>query len=131
MKKSLLLLVALACTGAVAQEKEIWACQQVEGTLLNWEGGSWKQYLKVAEPLLLTIDGANSNSKQGETESSLDCSIVSPAFPKVSCLSRSRTLAAIFDPETGKLGVSMLMGAVMTGNIRDSVTAEIYSCTKF
>ena len=44
MKKSLLLLAALACTGAVAQEKQVWACQLVEGAMLRWEDGDWKVY---------------------------------------------------------------------------------------
>ena len=52
MKKSLLLAAALACSGAVAQEKEIWACQQVAGTLLKWESGSWNQRLVLAVPLM-------------------------------------------------------------------------------
>ena len=43
MKKSLLLAAALACSGVVAQEKEIWACQQTEGTMLLWENSSWRQ----------------------------------------------------------------------------------------
>ena len=43
MKKTLLLAAALACSGAVAQEKQVWACQQTEGTMLNWEGGAWRQ----------------------------------------------------------------------------------------
>ena len=82
MKTSLLLLAALACTGAIAQEKQVWACQQVEGTLLNWEDGSWKQYLKTPVPLLLTMDGANSKYKEGEFEYPLLCSICSKRWSR-------------------------------------------------
>jgi hypothetical protein len=54
MKKTLLLAAALACSGAVAQEKEIWACQQTAGTMLMWENSSWRQSAIIPSPSLLT-----------------------------------------------------------------------------
>jgi hypothetical protein len=126
MKKSLLLLAALACSGAVAQEKEIWACQQVEGTMLFWENSSWTQLLINPKPLLLTIDGKNSSYKMGDNENELDCSF----YGVTSCVSSATHL--LIDKATGRMGLSHLLGALMSSSERrDSVSAEIYICTKF
>jgi len=130
MKRSLLLLVALACTGAVAQEKQVWACQQEEGTMLNYRNGRWEQSLIVPEALLLTIDGANSRVKEGEAERRLSCSKVD-FWPEISCLTSIKDKHYYFSPDTGRLGVSSLIGATLTGDRRDSVSAKIYNCTKF
>ena len=131
MRKLLLLAAALACTGAIAQEKEIWACQQVEGTLLDWEGGSWKQYLKAAEPLLLTILGEDiAYVKQGDVETPFSCS-KHERLQNISCLDSIMSTHLYFNSESGRLGKSNLFGAISQGALRDSVIASIYNCTKF
>ena len=129
MKKTLLLAAALACSGAVAQEKEIWACQQTEGTMLNWEGGAWRQLLTNPRPLLLTIDGENSSYKEGDIERGLDCSLAG-AF--TSCLNGLSSTHLLMDTNTGRMGVSHLYGVIMSSSDRrDSIMAQIYNCTKF
>ncbi len=130
MKKTLLLAAALACTGAVAQEKQIWACQQIEGTMLFWENSGWRQRFVAAEPILLTIDGENSSYKIQDSETGLDCSLAG-AF--TSCLTGFPFAEHIFmDTATGRMGISGLYGALMSSSEnRDSVSAQIYNCTKF
>ncbi len=133
MKKLLLLAAVLACSGVVAQEKEIWACQQTAGTMLNWEGSSWRQNGILPEPILLTIDGKNSSYKEGDRESRLDCSEVNIVSGSgVSCLGRLSSTHILIDTDTGKMGISNLFGAVgSSSEYRDSVYARIYNCTKF
>ena len=127
MKKSLLLAADLACSGAVAQEKEIWACQQEAGTMLNWEGSSWRQRDIIPAPILLTIDGKNSIYKQGDTETYLDCSL----GRRTSCLGLTSDHILI-DTDTGRMGISTLFGVLSSSSeYRDSVAARIYNCTKF
>ena len=131
MKKSLLLLAALACTGAIAQEKQIWACQQQASAALEWENGSWKRYGVNPIPLLLTIDGANSSYKMGEYEFALRCEEIE-FEPYISCIATGTGSQHFYlDPNNGKLGTSLLFGAINTGVIRDTVGVQIYNCTKF
>ena len=126
MKKSLLLLAALACTGAVAQEKEIWACQTEAGTQLLWEDGRWNSYRVTDNQLLLTLDGANSTYKIGSNTSELTCTDV---FGKISCFGTyTGSQNIFFDPDSGRMGMSYLFGAVIRA---DSVAAQVYNCTKF
>ena len=128
MKKTLLLLAALACTGAIAQEKEIWACQQLEGTMLRWGSNGWEQYRVTPEPLLLTVNGANSSVKRGDSEIRLQCSPLESFEERTSCVTSIGGDYFLLDPETGKMGKSRLSGAI---NNAYSVTAQIYNCTKF
>jgi hypothetical protein len=130
MKKTLLLAAALACSGAVAQEKQIWACQQVEGTLLDYRNGRWEPKRMAPVPLLLTIDGGKSSYKAGESELSLSCSEVL-GFREISCVAIAGGSYIFFNPENGRMGISSLLGATSTAPRRDSVSAEIYNCTKF
>jgi len=130
MKKTLLLAAALACSGAVAQEKEIWACQQEEGTLLDWEDGRWKQYLKTLQPLLLTLDGDIAIVKEGDKENRLSCS-KHERLQNISCLNSIMSTHLYFNSESGRLGESKLFGAISKAELRDSVIASIYNCTKF
>ncbi|MDD9894554.1 MAG: hypothetical protein OXU24_02055 [Gammaproteobacteria bacterium] len=130
MKKSLLLLAALACTGAVAQEKQIWACQQVEGAMLRWEDGSWETYGITPGTILLTVDGVASERKEGDSTTLLRCEEV---FDFITC--RGLLLPSthiIMDPTTGKLGMSELYGSLSTSSdYRDTVSVEVFNCTKF
>tara|TARA_R110001606_G_scaffold364932_1_gene519552 strand:+ start:894 stop:1295 length:402 start_codon:yes stop_codon:yes gene_type:complete len=133
MKKTLLLAAALACSGAVAQEKQVWACQQTEGTMLNWEGGAWRQRTINPSPILLTIDGENSSYKEGDYETRLDCSEkdISGAYV-TSCLDNLLSEHIYLETATGKMGISNLYGAISSSSVsRDSVSARIYNCTKF
>lgn len=127
MKKTLLLAAALACSGAVAQEKEVWACLQELGTGLFWEGGAWRQKGITPTPLLLTIDGKNSSYKEGDYERAIDCSL---DLGFASCLRLGTYL--FMDTNTGKMGISHLLGVLgSTSDGRDTVAAQIFNCTKF
>ena len=131
MKKSLLLAAALVCSGAVAQEKQIWACQQVKGTMLKWEGSSWRSLGLSGVPLLLTLDGENSSYKMGDRVARLTCST---AGGRVSCLNMIKSSHILIDLNSGRLGMSSLYGAVMAAeedNYKDSINAEAFNCTKF
>ena len=59
MKKTLLLAAAIACSGAVAQEKQVWACQMEESTMLRWEDNGWKNYAVKPYNILLTLNADN------------------------------------------------------------------------
>ena len=122
MKKTLLLAAALACSGVVAQEKQVWACQQTEGTMLNWEGGAWRQRGINPSLLLLTIDGENSSYKEGDKEYSLDCSKSVRPFA-ASCLDGLFSEHILLDTNTGKMGRSLLFGALSSTEKRDTVSA--------
>jgi len=133
MKKALLLTAALACSGAVAQEKEIWACQQIEGTMLKWENSRWRSVLISPLPLLLTLDGENSSFKTGDSTFPLDCSKapLSGSDDVLSCLSNIKTQHILINLNSGKMGMTSLIGAISTANYRDSINAEAFNCTKF
>ena len=134
MKKSLLLLAALACTSAIAQEKEIWACQLTKGALLSWEdGSSWEIYqLSSANSnILLTVDGVNSQMKN-ELSGDVAMTCLEVNLDRVSCsTSITGSEYILLDRTTGKAGRSFLAGAVQSGSRRDSVSAAAYDCTKF
>ena len=59
MKKSLLLAVAYACSGAVAQEKQVWACQMEAGSQLSWRDGGWNLRGVSPRTILFTINTGN------------------------------------------------------------------------
>jgi len=128
----LLTTIILICffIGAIAQEKEIWACQQIEGTLMNWENGSWNTYGTKPTPLLLTINGDIASVKEEDYESWYSCS-KAQYEPFISCLSSSMGTHLYFNPETARLGKSTLLGAISKAEYRDSVSAVVYNCTKF
>ncbi len=112
--------------GAIAQEKQIWACQMEEGTQLLWEDGRWESYGVTDTQLLLTLDGANSSYKLGSVTWELTCTDV---FGRKSCFTTyTGSQNIFFDPDSGRMGMSYLSGALAKV---DSVAAQIYNCTKF
>ena len=124
--------IVLLCfsIGAIAQEKEIWACQPEAGTLLSREDGGWKPYGRYPKNILVTIDGANSSYKEGEDEYALSCSKVE-YFPNVSCLDFTMSTHLFFNSNSGKMGMSSLYGATSTGDSTYTVSAQVFNCTKF
>jgi hypothetical protein len=133
---SLLLTLAIPvclCGTASAQEREIWACQGVESAGLDWENGSWKVTRFIAEPLLLTIDGANSNWKRGS--GSERNAICTDRFETVSCVaSVLGTEVVALNREQGLAAHSFLGGGVMSPSAsgeRDSISVSAYNCSKF
>mgnify|MGYP006093629197 CR=1 FL=1 len=133
MKKTLLLAVALACSGTVAQEKQIWACQMVEGTMIKWESDRWINYLVIPYGILFTLRPDNiAIAKRGDSDTSLylNCSHNS-TFNRYSCLNSTLGDHYLLSPDDGKLGYSQLTGAISTAVSRDSINAETFNCTKF
>ena len=128
MKKSLLLEAALACSGVVAQEKQIWACQQVAGTQLIWEGGSWRPVGVEPTSILLRLGGKYSSYRMSEEERLLDCS--EALNGKVSCLDSLSSELIYIDPTSGKMGRSILFGAAEAGNSRSALATDAYNCAK-
>ena len=132
MKKTLLLAAALACSGAAAQEKEIWACQMEESTMLKWENNEWEVYGITPYNLLLTLNSDNTGSidPSNDNEFSIECS--EARLDRISCLDAPKFTHFLFFPDTGKLGVSALVGATVDDReYRDSVSVKVYNCTKF
>jgi|TARA_B110000263_G_C14932163_1_gene339732 hypothetical protein len=128
MKKSLLLAAALACSGVVAQEKQIWACQQVAGTQLIWEDGAWRQVGVEPTSILLRLGGKYSSYRMSEEERLLDCS--EALSGKVSCLDSLSSKLIYIDPTSGKMGRSTLFGAAEAGDSRSALATEVYNCAK-
>jgi len=126
----LLTTIVLICFSieAIAQEKQVWACEQLAGTMLNWEDGSWEPLLLKPRNILVTIDGANSSYRLEETDVPLTCN--DAIF--VSCLGTVDSEHLYLNTIHGKMGMSRLFGAATpSGDERDTVTSAIYNCTKF
>jgi hypothetical protein len=133
MKKTLLLAAALACSGAVAQEKQVWACQMVNSTMLAWENNSWEAYTITPYNILFTINADNTgNAKRSDEDYVSRFTCTSPLVGDYySCLPSSFLSHYLFSPDEGKLGISDLYGAISTSANRDSVASQIFNCTKF
>ena len=58
----------------VAQEKQIWTCQQLAGTQLIWEDGAWRQVGVEPTSILLRLGGKYSSYRMSEEERLLGCS---------------------------------------------------------
>ena len=134
MKKTLLLAAALACSGAVAQEKEIWACQMDAGTMLKWRNDtqSWQSLGIIPYNLLLTINGDGSGMEQPSDRpptNYLSCEKVLAG--KISCMNNIKTKHYLLDSDTGKLGISDLIGAISREEKRSDPFASVFNCTKF
>ena len=133
MKKTLLLAAALACSGAVAQEKEIWACQGIfdGATGFSWENGKWVNTLFNESNILVTIDGSNSVIKEDGSDFPYECRATSSIVGAlVSCSSKYGFF--LLNSESGHAGWSNLFGAAMPDRERrDSVTTALFECTKF
>ena len=128
MKKLTTLILLLLSPFAVAQEKQIWTCQQVAGTQLVWEDGAWKQVDTKPTPILLRLGGEYSSYRMSEEERLLDCSRASSG--KVSCLDSLSSKLIYIDSTSGKMGRSTLFGAAEAGDSRSALATEVYACAK-
>ena len=127
MKKTLLLAAALACSGAMAQEKEVWACQVTDST-----GFAFKDDNSITTPFkksnyLLTIDGANSAVKEGEDDTDLDC-LESP-YGWVSCVSHEHARYISTSRVNGLGSYANTGGSTIRGPFTASL--QLIQCTKF
>ena len=128
MKKLTTLILLLLSPFAVAQEKQIWACQQVAGTQLIWEDGAWRQVGVEPTSILLRLGGEYSSYRMSEEERLLDCS--EALNGKVSCLDSLSSELIYIDPTSGKMGRSTLFGAAEAGDSRSALATEVYNCAK-
>jgi len=128
MNKLTILILLLLSPFAVAQEKQIWTCQQVAGTQLVWEDGAWKQLNTEPTRILLRLGGEYSSYRMSEEERLLHCSAALSG--KVSCLDSLSSKLIYIDPTSGKMGRSTLFGAVQAGDSKSALATEVYSCAK-
>jgi hypothetical protein len=128
MKKLTTLILLLLSPLVIAQEKQIWTWPQVAGTQLTWENGAWRQVGIEPTPILLRLGGKYSSYRMSEEERLLDCSEVLSG--KISCLDSLGSTLIYIDPTSGKMGRSILFGAVQSGDSRSALAAEAYNCTK-
>ena len=92
MKKTFLLTAALACSGAVAQEKQVWACQFLDSTALKWADGNYETGTMRSSNLLLTVDGDKSEVKSSDSSSVSSINCGNANSPEtVSCISKVAT----------------------------------------
>ena len=128
MKQLTTLMLLLLSPLAIAQEKQIWKCQQVAGTQLVWENGAWRQMDVEPTPMLLRLGGKYSSYRMSEEEWPLDCSEASSG--KVSCVDSLGSKLIYIDPTSGKMGRSTLFGAAEAGDTRSALATEVYNCAK-
>ena len=128
MNKLTTLILLLLSPFAVAQEKQIWTCQQVAGTQLVWEDGAWKQVDAEPTPILLRLGGEYSSYRMSEEERLLDCT--KALSGKVSCLDSLSSKLIYIDPTSGKMGRSTLFGAAEAGDSKSALATEVYACAK-
>ena len=128
MNKLTTLTLLLLSPFAVAQEKQIWTCQQLGGTQLVWEDGAWTQVDAEPTTILLRLGGEYSSYRMSEEERLLDCS--KALSGKVSCLDSLSSELIYIDPTSGKMGRSTLFGAAESGDSKSALATEVYSCAK-
>lgn len=128
MKKTLLLAAALVCTGAVAQEKDVWACQGLNSNGFVWEDGKWVRGGYAPDNWLLSLDGNDSNIKVGDIDYPLRCTDILA----VMCIS-DWGVYVTFDRVLSTGSVAVTLGSALSGpnGERDSIYIEPLQCTKF
>ena len=128
MNKLTILILLLLSPFTVAQEKQIWTCQQLAGTQLVWEDGVWTQVDAEPTNILLRLGGEYSSYRMSEEERLLDCA--KALGGKVSCLDSLSSKLIYIDPTSGKMGRSTLFGAAESGDSKSALATEVYSCAK-
>ena len=128
MNKLTILILLLLSPFTVAQEKQIWTCQQLAGTQLVWEDGAWTQVDAEPTTILLRLGGEYSSYRMSEEEWLLDCA--KALGGKVSCLDSLSSKLIYIDPTSGKMGRSTLFGAAESGDSKSALATEVYSCAK-
>ena len=135
MKKLITMILLMWSILAVAQEKEIWACQTTDITGFKWVDGEWKRKVYDRGNILLTLDGQNSATKIRGVEHLFNCNPVGSFWQCNSDTGHSLVL----NPDTGEGGYSRLFGAVINssqidlgeGIFTEDVIVALLQCTKF
>ena len=135
MRKALTLLMTFLCANvALAQNKPL-ACQVDASAGLKWENGQWKVARFTAEKFILVQQG-NILTKESVAKA------MSNRFPNqitcttdvvdslITCTDRSGG-NLIFQPGSLRGGVSQLVGALTTENVRDALTVDVFTCQPY
>ena len=131
MNKTLLIAAALACSGAVAQEKQIWACQEImSGQGFVYKDGAWAATSFARENYLITVDGLNSKYGSNGQQFSTNCEEGFFATPHIRC-SDATGGTVLLNPTTKLAVISEGLGGIRTGENRDTVSIRLLQCTKF
>lgn len=131
MKKTLLLAAALACSGAVAQEKEVWACQEIiSGQGFQYKDEAWIKTSFATENYLITVDGRNSKYGSNGQQFSTNCEDGFYATPHIRCSDMTGG-TVLLNPTTKLAVISEGLGGLVTGENRDTVQIRLLQCTKF
>jgi hypothetical protein len=132
MKKTLLLAAALACSGVVAQEKQVWACQEIEnGQGFSYKNGAWGKSNFATLNYLVTIDGKNSKYGHSGTQYPTDCKdLTDSPTPHFHC-SDTAGGTVLLRPDAKLAVISEGLGGIMTAETRDTVSIRLLQCTKF
>ena len=132
MKKLTTLILLLLSPLVVAQEKQIWACQDTDSTGLFWRNGAWESSDITSNQYLFTLDGRTSILKPSNFDFgiNLNCNYES-VDGYWFCSDHFLAHSFIFDAATGKAGHSSLLGAIQSGVMRDSTSVSTLQCTKF
>ena len=134
MNKLLTTIILLLLSPLVmAQEKQVWACQQEAGTMLNWKNNRWEQSLITSHNILLTFNSDGTGlAKHSNSLETVIFECEENAIGEKSCLGGLfKASHYFFNSLNGKLGLSGLLGAVESKDRRDSITAFSFNCTKF
>lgn len=127
--------VSAICLSSIAnaQEREVWACQEVASAGLLWENNQWQLRRYNLETYLLTIDGEHSSWKRDNgSERSAICK---EFYLYTSCLdSLLGVQLLVLNKENGLAGFSTLSGTFNspeTDGYRDTPIVSALNCTKF
>ena len=131
MKKTLLLAAALACSGVVAQEKQIWACQEIAaGQGFAYKNGAWAESNFESVNYLVTIDGSNSKYGHSGQEFSTNCELTRYPNQHFRC-GDSTGGTVLLNPDTKLAVISEGLGGILMNENRDTVVIRLLQCTKF
>jgi hypothetical protein len=123
---------ALFTNGAAAQNQPL-ACQVEKNAGLAWENGQWitKTFIPFTSKFIL-VQAGNTLTMDSVAKVLRTTSDVSCRYPgnSIECTDRSGG-ALFFEPKTLKGGVAQLLGSTEEGNQRDTVTVQVFSCTRF
>jgi hypothetical protein len=132
MKKLTTLILLLLSPLVVAQEKEIWACQETDTNGLFWEDGRWERRGVTSTQYLFTLDGSNSTIKAPEDLNAVGLNCLYEAVDEYwFCSGHFLAKSFILDQATGAAGFSTLLGAIHSAARRDSLKVSALQCTKF
>ena len=127
MRKLLATWVLMSLCSTAYSQVEVWACQAQASAGLKWEANRWSSTTFVERSYLIRLDGENSTYGSGEVQYATACS---KSGTTVRC-NDSTGGTIILNTETGTGGISELLGAVITGAQRDTLSVTAVQCTKF